>query len=150
MSDVSLTPPATDPTPIFEFFRGSSATELLTAAVVEFDLFRRLAEQPLSFDDLRAEISLQRRPAVVLLTVLRAMGLITTDVGGIPEITDGTDTPLIASGNVPELTEALLRDLADPSEAFARAGRLRSHVADNFTVDRMTRDVVDLYRSVLV
>ena len=82
MSDVPLTPPATDPTPIFEFFRGALATELLTAAVVEFDLFRRLAEQPQSFDDLRAEIGLQRRPAVVLFTALRAMGLITTDVGG--------------------------------------------------------------------
>ena len=89
-------------------------------------------------------------PYIVLEAAAAGIPMITTDVGGIPEITDGTDTPLIASGNVPELTEALLRDLADPSEAFARAGRLRSHVADNFTVDRMTRDVVDLYRSVLV
>lgn len=82
MSVVPLTPPTTDPTPIFEFFRGAHATELLTAAVVEFELFRRLADQPQSFDDLRAEIGLQRRPAVVLLTALRAMGLIATDGGG--------------------------------------------------------------------
>ncbi len=71
--------PTTDPTPIFELFRGSYGTELLTAAVVEFDLFRRLAEQPKSFDDLRVEIGLQCRPAVVLLTALRAMGLLTVD-----------------------------------------------------------------------
>lgn len=74
-----LVPPSTDPTLIFEFFRGSYGTELLTAAVVEFDLFRRLVEQPKSFDELRAEIGLQRRPAVVLLTALRAMGLLATD-----------------------------------------------------------------------
>lgn len=74
-----LVPPATDPTSIFEFFRGSYGTELLTAAVVEFDLFRRLVEQPKSFDELRAEIGLQRRPAVVLFTALRAMGLLATD-----------------------------------------------------------------------
>ena len=79
MSAAPLTPPTTDPTSIFEFFRGSYGTELLTAAVVEFDLFRRLAERPKSFDELRSEIGLQRRPAVVLFTALRAMGLLTTD-----------------------------------------------------------------------
>lgn len=77
-----LTPPITDPTPIFEHFRGSYGTELLTAAVVEFDVFRRLAEQPMSFDELRVEIGLQRRPAVVLFTALRAMGLLSADVAG--------------------------------------------------------------------
>ena len=79
MSAVPLIPPTTDPTSIFEFFRGSYGTELLTAAVVEFDLFRRLVEQPKSFDELRTEIGLQRRPMVVLFTALRAMGLLTTD-----------------------------------------------------------------------
>src|SRR5688572_5517102 len=82
MSLVPLVPPSTDPTSIFEFFRGSYGTELLTAAVVEFDLFRRLAEQPRSFDELRAVIGLQRRPAVVLFAALRAMGLLTTDSQG--------------------------------------------------------------------
>lgn len=79
MSAKPLIPPITDPTSIFEFFRGSYGTELLTAAVVEFDLFRRLVEQPKAFDELRAEIGLQHRPAVVLFTALRAMGLLTTD-----------------------------------------------------------------------
>lgn len=77
-----LIPPQTDPTPIFEHFRGAHATELLTAAVVEFDLFRRLAEAPKSFDELRTEIGLQRRPVVVLFTALRAMGLLATDAAG--------------------------------------------------------------------
>ncbi len=79
MSAVPLIPPTTDPTSIFELFRGSYGTELLTAAVVEFDLFRRLVEQPKSFDELRAQIGLQLRPAVVLCTALRAMGLLATD-----------------------------------------------------------------------
>ena len=82
MSAEPLSPPTTDPTPIFEYFRGSYGTELLTAAVVEFDLFRRLTERPKSFDELRAEIGLQRRPAVVLFTALRAMGLLTVDADG--------------------------------------------------------------------
>jgi predicted nicotinamide N-methyase len=73
--------PTIDPTPIFEHFRGSYATELLTVAVCEFDLFGWLAERSKSFDELRAEIGLAERPANVLFTALRAMGLLT--------ITDG-------------------------------------------------------------
>ncbi len=75
----ALPQPCTDPTPIFELFRGSYGTELLTAAVVEFDLFRRLADQPMSFDQLRSSINLQHRPATVLFTALRAMGLLAVD-----------------------------------------------------------------------
>jgi ubiquinone/menaquinone biosynthesis C-methylase UbiE len=82
MSVEPLIPPTTDPTSIFEHFRGSYGTELLTAAVVEFDLFRRLAERSKSFDELREEIGLQRRPAVVLFTAMRAMGLLATDGDG--------------------------------------------------------------------
>ena len=83
-----LPAPTTDPTPIFEHFRGSHATELLTAAVVEFDLFRRVSDRPLSLDELCAEIDLQHRPAVVLTTALRAMGLLTTDAEGRLTLTD--------------------------------------------------------------
>ena len=77
-----LSKPQSDPTSIFEHFRGCYSTELLTAAVVEFGLFRRLSDRPKSLDELRSEIGLQRRPAVVLLTALRAMGLLTTDEVG--------------------------------------------------------------------
>jgi predicted O-methyltransferase YrrM len=73
--------PAVDPTPIFELFRGNYATELLTAAVAHFDLFARLARQPLAFDALAAELGLAERPAIVLLVALRAMGLVETDAG---------------------------------------------------------------------
>ena len=77
-----LTSPQTDPTSIFEHFRGSHATELLTVAVAEFDLFRRLAEQPQSLIDLRATLELAERPAIVLTTALRAMGLLEVDAQG--------------------------------------------------------------------
>ncbi len=66
----------TDPTPIFELFRGSYATELLTVAVTEFDVFGRLADRPKTFDELREAIGLAERPAHVLFTALRAMGLL--------------------------------------------------------------------------
>ena len=48
MSQPAIVPPTVDPTPIFEIFRGSYATELLTAAVAHFNLFGRLAQEPLT------------------------------------------------------------------------------------------------------
>lgn len=74
--------PTTDPTPIFEHFRGSYGTELLTAAVAHFNLFGLLADEPRSFDDLRSALGIAERPAVVLVTALRAMGLVEKDAGG--------------------------------------------------------------------
>lgn len=93
-----LTQPITDPTSIFEHFRGSYGTELLTAAVVEFDLFRRLTEQPKSFDELRDEIGLQRRSAVVLFAALRAMGLLKTDGDGRLMLTAQSREHLVPGG----------------------------------------------------
>jgi SAM-dependent methyltransferase len=77
-----LPQPDSDPTPIFEAFRGSYGTELLTAAVAHFDLFSKLAGRSMTSEELAAQIGLARRPAVVLFTALRAMGLITADADG--------------------------------------------------------------------
>ncbi len=81
MPPSALLHPATDPTPIFEYFRGSYGSELLTAAVSHFDLFGRLNQQPLSFEDLRAALGLDPRPANVLITALRAMGMLEQENG---------------------------------------------------------------------
>jgi hypothetical protein len=78
----ALQNPAVDPTPIFEIFRGSLGTELLTAAVAHFNVFGRLAGGPLSFDELRRRLGIDERPAVVLVTALRAFGLLIADERG--------------------------------------------------------------------
>ena len=44
----ALVCPQTDPTPIFELFRGSYATELLTAAVAHFGVFRHFLAGPIA------------------------------------------------------------------------------------------------------
>lgn len=81
----ALNPPNTDPTPIFEYFRGSYGSELLTAAIAHFDIFGRLERKPLSFDALAEALHLETRPATVLITALRAMDLL--------HETNGTLTP---------------------------------------------------------
>jgi hypothetical protein len=78
----ALTKPATDPTLIFEHFRNCYATDLLTAAVVEFNVFGCLTNGAKTFDELRTEIGLAERAAQVLFTALRAMKLITHDETG--------------------------------------------------------------------
>ena len=75
--------PTTDPTPIFEHFRGNYGAELLTAAVAHFGVFEKLAAEPLPPDELQHALGLKRRPFVVLLTALKAMGLLREYVGKI-------------------------------------------------------------------
>lgn len=76
MSHSALQLPDDDPTAIFEIFRGSYGTELLTAAVAHFNVFGLLSQQPMRLDELRQQLRLESRPAIVLITALRAMGLI--------------------------------------------------------------------------
>ncbi len=82
MSRSALTTPQIDPTPIFELFRGSYATELLTAAVSHFNLFGVLSQSAPTFDELRHELNLAARPANVLITAMRAMKLVELDGAG--------------------------------------------------------------------
>jgi SAM-dependent methyltransferase len=90
--------PRTDPAPIVELFRGNYATELLTAAVAHFDLFARLAQRPRSFDQLREELGLAERPAMVLITALRAMKLLVRDAAGRLDLADVAREHLVSGG----------------------------------------------------
>src|SRR5437764_9305349 len=89
-------PPRSDPAPLFELFRGNHATELLTAAVAHFRVFERLAGGPLDFTALRDGLGLAERPAVVLVTALRAFGLLAGDSGGRLGLTDLAREHLVA------------------------------------------------------
>jgi ubiquinone/menaquinone biosynthesis C-methylase UbiE len=87
MKRSALSFPRTDPTPIFDAFRGNFSTELLTAAVAYFNVFEQLRDGPRSFEALRARCGLAERAAVVLFTVLRALNLLARNAGGELELT---------------------------------------------------------------
>jgi predicted O-methyltransferase YrrM len=93
----ALTKPATDPTTIFDHFRHHYATELLTVAATDLDVFGRLAGGPKSFDELRAEIGLAGRAAHVLFSALRAMGVLTL-TGGNLDLTPAAREHLVPGG----------------------------------------------------
>jgi len=77
------------------------------------------------------------------------MPLIATRVGGIPEIVDGVDMPLIPPDDVHALAGQLRAFLAGPKPFLDRAVALQKIVAERFTVENMTHEAVDFYISEL-
>lgn len=94
----SLPRPEHDPTPIFEHFRGSYATELLTAAVAHLGLFRILSDGPLVEESLRERLQLAPRAFVVLTTAIRAMKLLEVDAAGRFQLTELAREHLVPGG----------------------------------------------------
>jgi glycosyltransferase involved in cell wall biosynthesis len=84
-------------------------------------------------------------PYIVLEAAAAQMPLIATNVGGIPEIVGDVDMPLIPPGDVEALASQLRVFLANPKPFLERALALRERVAERFTVDAMTYDIVDFY-----
>jgi glycosyltransferase involved in cell wall biosynthesis len=71
--------------------------------------------------------------------------MIATNVGGIPEIVEGTSTKLIAPDSPRELAQSIAACLDDPGSAAVRAASLRSAIRERFTVSRMAQDIQALY-----
>lgn len=88
-------------------------------------------------------------PYIVLEAAAAGLPLLATNVGGIPEITAGTSTPLIKPNSPDQLADELRHLLANPSIAADRAEELRSSVQNRFTVERMANDVQAVYEAVL-
>ncbi len=77
---MSPSKPQYDTTAFLDEFRTAQLSHLLVAATTEFDVGQTLCAGPLPWNELRERLGLAERPAIVLLTGLRAMGLI--DVEG--------------------------------------------------------------------
>lgn len=73
--------PVTSPLSLYRYRDGLYAADLIAAALVEFDLFTWLDEQPSTFDLLCAHFGWQPRPADVMLTLCVARGYLTRDAG---------------------------------------------------------------------
>jgi len=84
-------------------------------------------------------------PYIVLEAAAAAMPLLATNVGGIPEIVNGTDTPLMPPGDIDVLARAMQSFLNEPDAALARANRLKTAVANRFTIERAAGEVLAFY-----
>ncbi|KAB2943695.1 MAG: glycosyltransferase family 4 protein [Hyphomicrobium sp.] len=84
-------------------------------------------------------------PYIVLEAAAAGIPLLATNVGGIPEIVNGTGTPLMPPGDAEALARAMQGFLDDPEGAKARAERLKTAVAERFTVARAADEVLAFY-----
>jgi glycosyltransferase involved in cell wall biosynthesis len=88
-------------------------------------------------------------PYIVLEAAAAALPLIATDVGGIPEIVEGSDTRLLPPGDVHALMRAMQAFMNDPQKAVARALRLKDTVRRRFAINTTTAAVLDFYGALL-
>jgi glycosyltransferase involved in cell wall biosynthesis len=87
-------------------------------------------------------------PYVVIEAAGASMPLISTNVGGIPEIFGAESARLIPSDDIPALAAAMAAKLSmGEAESRAEAGRLAAHIAADFSVGKMTTTVLDAYRA---
>ena len=94
---VPAVPSPTDPSFLFELFRGSYATELLVAATAHLGVFRILEKGPLPDESLRAALGLAPRAFRVLTTALRAMGTLCCPAEGVLGLTPLASTHLVST-----------------------------------------------------
>lgn len=88
------------------------------------------------------------------LTLLEYMALgrpvVTTSVGGIPEIVeDGRQAVLVPPGDAAALADAIGRLLDDPAERIRLGSEAAARQAAQFSFDKMTRRVESLYLELL-
>ncbi len=89
-------------------------------------------------------------PYIVLEAVAGALPLISTNVGGIPEILAADYRYLIPPNNPKALADAMAEALSRSQEALAaEAGRLSANVNERFRVDLMVETIVASYRRAL-
>jgi glycosyltransferase involved in cell wall biosynthesis len=84
-------------------------------------------------------------PYVVLEAAAAGKPLITTKVGGIPEIYGPLSSALVEAGNTEALATAIAQALDNPAKAAMLAADLRQRVASSFSVDVMVDGVISAY-----
>jgi len=89
-------------------------------------------------------------PYIALEAAAAGVPLIATQVGGVPEIVEGSDTRLVAAGDAGALACAMSIANDDYAAAAVRAERLRQCVNDRFTTEHMMRCVLEFYRDGLL
>ena len=88
-------------------------------------------------------------PYVVLETAAAGKPLITTDVGGIPEIYGALSPALIPPGDAAQLAKAIAASMCEPAAINDTARLLRAQVATSFSVETMVDGVLAGYEQAL-
>ena len=130
-------------------FEGAAA-QSGRAAFIHFEGFQRQPQAYMQDADIFVLAS-HKEPWGLVLSEARELGcaIVATRVGGIPEVLEhGHAGLLFPVGDVSALTALLLQLIESPEEC----GRLRNRAQENLqclTVERMTGEVLKLYRDML-
>lgn len=89
-------------------------------------------------------------PYIVLEAAAAKVPMILTGVGGIPEITEGTDTPLLDPGDAQALQASMTRYLENPAQADRCAEELHAAVSQRFAVAEMSASIAKAYDQILL
>ena len=84
-------------------------------------------------------------PYIILESAAAAVPLITTNVGGIPEVFGPQAARLVAPGDATALARAIHAALADPAMLRNETLTLRARVQTEFSADAMTEGVLTAY-----
>ena len=88
-------------------------------------------------------------PYIILEGAAASLPMILTDVGGIPEITKGTDMDLVQRGEVAPLMQQMM-DYLDHADLFeGQAAQLNALVASRFSVSLMADRIYHFYQNSL-
>ena len=88
-------------------------------------------------------------PYIVLEAAAAAVPVITTNVGGIPEVFGPQASRLVAPGDAAALAAAIKTALADPAALRNETLTLRARVQAEFSADLMTDAILAAYGEAL-
>lgn len=88
-------------------------------------------------------------PYVVLEAAAAQLPVISTNVGGIPEIFGPTANSLVPAGNATALRNAMQAVLDNPAAAHREMEQRLDYVRENFSLSRMAGQIEALYQSVV-
>ncbi|MGG1678044.1 glycosyltransferase family 4 protein [Neobacillus sp. NRS-1170] len=87
-------------------------------------------------------------PISIIEAMLAGQAILTTNIGGIPEIIQENRTGLIAQpGSTEQLAEKLLLLLRNKSLRIKLASQAKSYANEHLTVDSMVKEIVEIYQS---
>lgn len=88
-------------------------------------------------------------PYIVLEAGAARLPMISTDVGGIHEITEGSAMKLIAADDVLALANEMRDCLMHPQERAETAAQLQALIQQKFTVETMSSRITEFYLTIL-
>ena len=88
-------------------------------------------------------------PYVVLEAIAAGMPIVTTNVGGIPEIFGPQSNELVPAGDAGALAGAIKTLITSPDAGRQAALRRRDRIAEKFSVRTMEHDITATYVEIL-